>query len=883
MAHARKLDAYRAKRDFAKTAEPRGARAAGRSPRLRFVIQKHAARRLHYDLRLELDGVFKSWAVTRCPSLDPADKRLAIEVEDHPLEYGDFEGTIPKGEYGGGTVQIWDRGYWLPEEGESPERALEAGELKFTLVGERLNGRFVLVRMRNPRGAARAGGREAGRTADREAARAGGREAGRRNWLLIKRRDEWASGVGKAPEAPGPMPSFVPPQLCRLVDRPPGGGGWAHEVKFDGYRLQLRVSGGSARLRTRKGLDWTDKFATIAAEARELPDCIIDGEAVALDRHGVPSFAALQAALAARDTRNAVFFAFDLLYAQGADLRRLPLRDRKRRLEALLAPHEDAGHIRYVEHFESGADALLKSACRMQLEGIVSKRLDAPYTSGRGDAWAKAKCRGGQEVVIGAWTGERGAFRSLLAGVFSAGRLIYVGRVGTGYGSEVARTLLARLKPLASDINPFSGEPPLTRKSDVHWVRPELVAEIELSGWTGSGMIRQAAFKGLREDKPAREVTTELPAAAKQRRGRRAVPAASGADDAQGARSGAEGSPIVMGVRISNPEKPLWPSANDGRPVTKLELAQYYASVGPWMIGHLRGRPCSLVRAPDGIGGQHFFQRHAMPGTSSLLETTKVSGDRKPYLMIDRIEALAAVAQIAGVELHPWNSEPGRPDRPGRLVFDIDPAPDVPFDRVVAAALELRERLEALGLECFCKTTGGKGLHVVTPLAASGRIDWPTAKTFAQAVCAQMAADHPERYLVTMSKKARAGRLYLDYLRNDRFATAVAPLSPRAREGAPVSMPLGWEQVRSGLAPGRFTVRTAPGLLAKAKPWGGYEDAARPLERAIQRLTGSGARGTDAHSAEARSTRAARVRAPGVRVGRKGRADTESGRPRGET
>lgn len=969
MTHARKLDAYRAKRDFTKTAEPRGSRAAAPgSPQLRFVVQKHAARRLHYDLRLELDGVFKSWAVTRGPSLDPADKRLAVEVEDHPLEYGDFEGTIPKGEYGGGTVQLWDRGYWLPDAGESPRQALEAGELRFTLLGERLKGRFVLVRIRNPRGAGRAAGRESDRAA--------GREAGRRNWLLIKRRDEAAEEVGTAAESAGgvgrrradrasqrqpplldedrsvasgrtmemiaagkgpaprpfmtrgrviaradavwhsnrsgasgggngpatarsqprtarestrrargaardkrtaavagPIPGFVPPQLCRLVDRPPGGGGWAHEIKFDGYRLQLRVSSGSARLKTRKGLDWTDKFATIAAEARELPDCLIDGEAVALDRHGVPSFAALQAALAAHDTRNVVFFAFDLLYGGGRDLRRLPLEERKKRLQALLAPRANAEHVRYVDHFESGADALLKSACRMQLEGIVSKRLDAPYTSGRGDAWTKAKCRGGQEVVIGAWTGERGACRSLLAGVFSEGRLIYVGRIGTGYGAEVVRALLKRLVPLASDVNPFSGAPPPTRKSDVHWVRPELVAEIEFSGWTGSGMIRQAAFKGLREDKPAREVTTELPAEPTAERspeeplaraaGRRVAHHAR-RHVARRAESSAEDSPLVLGVRISNPDKPLWPHANDGRPVTKLELAQYYASVGSWMIGHLTGRPCSLVRAPDGIGGQHFFQRHAMPGTSSLLETTKVSGDRKPYLRIDRVEGLVAAAQIAAVELHPWNSQPGTPDRPGRLVLDIDPAPDVSFDRVVAAALELRERLESLGLECFCKTTGGKGLHVVTPLAGGERIDWPTAKTFAQTVCAQMAADSPDRYLVTMSKKARAGRIYLDYLRNDRFATAVAPLSPRAREGAPVSMPLQWSQVRAGLAPARFTLRTAPGLLAKTRPWSGYDEAARPLGRAIERLTGAAARSARTPPSRASDPRASRPRSAGA-------------------
>ncbi len=917
-----KLREYRAKRDFSKTSEPRGASRKA-LPGLRFVIQKHAARRLHFDLRLELDGVFKSWAVTRGPSLDPSEKRLAIEVEDHPLEYGDFEGTIPRGEYGGGTVQLWDRGYWAPEQGESPREALRKGELRFTLEGERLEGRFVLVRIRHPR--------EGGR---------------RKQWLLIKRRDESATsasasrgtrprsgagrpakpaargdddrsvasgrtmeeitaGAGPAPKpfmalegpraaanavwrsdsadsAPPartrsasrarapvrvPMPDFVPPQLCKLVARPPSGSDWIHEIKFDGYRVALSVARGAVHVRTRKGLDWTGKFATIAAEARALPDCVIDGEAVALDRQGVPSFAALQAALSARASDQIVLFAFDLLYAGGEDLRPLPLGERKRRLQALLEPHADATHIRYVEHFSSAPHALLESACRMQLEGIVSKRSDAPYTSGRGEAWTKTKCRGGQEVVIGGWSGRGRTFRSLLAGVWTEGRLKYVGRIGTGYGAQVARTLFERLEPLETRASPFDGAVRASRAvpggEQVHWVKPELVAEIEFAGWTEAGQVRQASFKGLREDKPSREVRMERSAddagrpsngpageqdeprtgrigvsRKRKRAPKRAPPAQASGAQASGAR--ASGGSRVMGVEISHPDKPLWPDARDGRPVTKIDLARYYEEIGPWMIEHLKGRPCSLVRAPDGIGGQHFFQRHLMSGASVLFDSVSVSGDRKPYLVIDRLEALAAAAQTAGVELHPWNCRPGTPEQAGRLVFDMDPAPDVPFDRVVAAALELRDRLSALGLACFCKTTGGKGLHVVTPLAAREPLDWPTAKTFAQTVCVQMAADSPERYLVNMSKKARTGRIFLDYLRNDRFATAVAPLSPRARDGAPVSMPIEWKNVRPDLDPRRFTLRTAPRLLAKSKPWAGYAEAERPLTRAIEQLTGAG-------------------------------------------
>jgi bifunctional non-homologous end joining protein LigD len=841
----RKLARYRRKRDFARTSEPSGKEERSRqSAQLRFVVQKHAARRLHYDLRLELGGVFRSWAVTKGPSLDPRERRLAVEVEDHPLDYGDFEGTIPAGEYGGGTVQLWDRGYWAPLPGRSAEADLKAGNLKFLLAGERLAGEWVLVRMKH----------------DREHGK-------RNNWLLIKHRDEYArkgdallrsdrsiasgrlmsqiaKGTGarptrfmtlkrpkraggaprrkavrahatvarRTPAATAP-PQFVAPQLAKLVPYLPTDAGWGHEVKFDGYRMQMRVIGRKAALRTRSGLDWTHRFPEIAAAGARLPDCLVDGEIVALDGRGVPSFSALQAALVDEDTGALVYFVFDLLFADGRDLRRQGLADRKRRLEKLLRPKALAARLRYVEHFESAADAVLKSACRMQLEGVVSKRLDAPYRSGRGEAWLKTKCRAGHEVVIGGWTVRDRTLRSLLAGVYRGKRLAYVGRIGTGFGQKVARDLAAKLKAVESDESPFSGPDAPRKTAEIRWARPRLVAEIEFAGFTGSGMIRQAAFKGLREDKPAGEVGPEVAMKAKS------------------------SEVVIRGVTLSKPDKALWPDAGDARPVTKRDLAEYFEAVGPWMIGHVEGRPCSIVRAPDGIAGQRFFQRHAMPGTSSLFTLRKVSGDRKPYLQVDRIEALVALAQLGGIELHPWNCEPGKPAVPGRLVFDLDPAPDVDFGRVVEGAREVKERLEAFGLVAFCKTTGGKGLHVVTPLAQPkrGKLGWPLAKGFAQAVCAQMAADHPDRYTAVLSKKARTGKIFLDYLRNGEKATAVAPLSPRAREGAPVSMPLNWKQVRAGLEPLRFTLRTAPALLAKSRPWAGYCDAERPLPAALTR------------------------------------------------
>ncbi len=849
-----KLQTYRAKRNFGKTSEPSGEAPAAPDTRLRFVIQKHDATRLHYDLRLELDGVFKSWAVTRGPSVDPHDKRLAVEVEDHPLDYGDFEGTIPKGEYGGGTVLLWDRGYWSPE-GMTAAEGLAKGDLKFTLEGDRLQGSWVLVRMKHDRSGSK-----------------------RTNWLLIKHRDtyakegegesaiaqdrsvasgramtEIAAGIGAPPKPfmatasapaadavwdssqglaaekrapkkkPKPkqpvaaaMPDFIEPQLATLVDRPPAAEGWVHEIKFDGYRMQLRVEGGRATLKTRTGLDWTARFAALAKAASALPDCIVDGEATVLDESGTPDFAALQQALSAERSDRMLFFVFDVLFAGGRDFRPEPLSARKEALAALLTGAPPA--LRFVDHFDTGGDAVLRSACQMSLEGIVSKRLNSPYVSGRSESWLKSKCRAGHEVVIGGWATTGANFRSLLVGAHREGDFVYLGRVGTGFGAPKLAKLLPALKAAEQDASPFTGKTAPRKQTGMHWTKPVLVAEIEFAGWGAEGLVRQAAFKALRQDKPASDVAPEQPAKAKS-----------------------SGGNTVLGVAISRPEKPLWPQAgSDGTPVTKLDLARYLEAVGPWMMEHIQGRPCSLLRYPDGIdGSQSFFQRHAMAGQSNLLNLVTVDGDRKPYLQIDRVEGLAAVAQIGGLELHPWNNYPGRHDRPGRLVFDLDPGPDVPFTAVIAAALELRKRLEALGLVPFCKTTGGKGLHLVAPLTLDGTnpVSWPEAKSFARDVCAAMAVANPAQYLVNMSKKLRDGRIYLDYLRNDRLATAVAPLSPRARPGATVSMPVTWPAVTPKLDPATYTIRTVPKLLERSKAWSAYEASRRPLRDAIAALS----------------------------------------------
>jgi bifunctional non-homologous end joining protein LigD len=537
------------------------------------------------------------------------------------------------------------------------------------------------------------------------------------------------------------------------------------------------------------------------------------------------------------------------------DLRPLPLSARKERLESLLARANAGDTIRYVAHFESTADTVLLSACKMHLEGIVSKQLAAAYASGRSGSWTKAKCRAGHEVVLGGWATTAGGLKSLLAGVNRDGRLIYVGRVGTGFSAEVVRNLLPALEKLTVAQSPFRGANPPPKEPNVRWLKPTLVAEIEFAGWTATGMIRQAAFKGLRHDKPAREVIAELPSPVQATE--------LGADDklietelhpppkrsaasrqprASSSRSApTRGMTAVMGVTLSHPDKALWPDAGDERPVTKLDLADYYESIGPWLMPHLIGRPCSLVRAPDGLKGEHFFQRHAMAGISNLFTLVKVRGDKAPYVQIDRIEALAAVAQIGALELHPWNCAAGNPEVAGRLVFDLDPAPDVPFAAVIAAAHEVRNRLKTVGLESFCKTTGGKGLHVVTLLSQEVPVAWPAAKDFAHIICAQMAQDSPRQYLDTMAKKDRSGRIFLDYLRNDRTSTAVAVLSPRARTGAPVSMPLGWRQVKAGLDAMRYTVRTAPDLLQKSKPWEEYPESARSLPAAIRRVTGHSA------------------------------------------
>ncbi|NMJ41431.1 DNA ligase D [Roseomonas sp. JC162] len=778
---AKALAPYRAKRNFGRTPEP--AAGKGRSGRtLSFVVQKHAARRLHYDLRLEWRGVLKSWAVTKEPLQDPTIKRLAVEVEDHPLAYGSFAGTIPAGEYGAGTVEIWDRGRWSPRDPTQVDADLAAGHLKFTLDGTRMRGGFALIRMK-PKSNERNPGR---------------------NWLLIKERDDTAPVEIK-------QGGWLPFQHCLPAAAPPTGASWIHELKLDGYRLQCAVAKGRVTLRTRSGLDWTARFPSIAKAAAALPDSILDGEAVALNDQGLPDFAALQAALSGERDAHLVFFAFDLLRDGPVDTRNLPQRERKDRLAKLIA-RSRSDRLRYLEDFTAPGDAVLRSACRLSMEGVVSKRVDRPYTAGRSGHWIKTKCRGTEEVVIGGWSmTQRGTgIGALLVGARRDGRLAYLGRVGTGFGADRSRRLLEALGKLRRKTTPFDGRQP-ARTSDVNWAEPQLVAQVAFAGWTEEGLLRQASFVALREDKPAEEVEMATMSPVEPR----TTPA-----------------PAPRSERLTNPGRVLWPATDVEPDITKAMLAEYYARMAPRLLQQLRGRPLSILRTPDGIEGERFFQRHAMRGSSPLLKQVRIPGQVKPFLMVEDEGGLLALAQISATELHPWGASADNPERPDRLVFDLDPGPGVPFAAVRNAAKRLRALLAEHRLTGFARLSGGKGIHVVVPIAAPRRgrqPDWPRAKSVALAISRLLEAEDPANFTTRLAKSARGGRIFLDYLRNDRLATAIASWSPRARPGAPVAMPVSWAALARSERPDDH--RLAPLLRGRMPrdPWDGISDAAAPL------------------------------------------------------
>lgn len=593
--------------------------------------------------------------------------------------------------------------------------------------------------------------------------------------------------------------------------------------------MQLRIENGRAQLRTRSGLDWSDRFPEIQKEAVALPDCIVDGEVVAVDARGISHFGGLQSALSSHNTDRLIFYAFDLLFLQGSDLREQALAKRKDLLRALLAKYlEKSKRLRFVDHFGQSGEAMLDAACRMHLEGIISKRLDAPYRSGRTADWLKLKCRGGQEVVIGGWWGDADQLRSILVGVWRGGDLHYMGRIGTGFDSTNARQLLGALKPLRRSSAPFANRGDIPRTRGVTWVEPKLVAEVEFGTVTEAGLLRQASFKGLREDKEARTVKAEPQPAARAQTKRKPE-----------SRTAGKNSVSVADITVTNAGKELWPADGSFAAVTKADLARYYEAAADRLLPRIAGRPLSIVRAPDGIDGQRFFQRHAPPGTSHV-QPIKVKGEAKPYLGIDSLAGLVALAQAAVLEIHPWGAQRDAPEIPELLIFDLDPAPDVPFARVMEAAKEIRARLDACGLVPFLKTTGGKGLHVVTAIAGSARkpATWTEAKSFARAVCEAVAKAEPELYTTNMSKKTRGGKIFLDYLRNDRTATAVAAWSPRARPHAPIALPLPWNRLRKDLDPAKFTLAGARTLLRAADPWKDLDASAAPLRDAMKKLDG---------------------------------------------
>ncbi len=795
-----RLAEYNARRDFSRTDEPQGKAAAGQADALRFAVQKHDATRLHYDLRLEWDGALLSWAVTKGPSADPGEKRLAVRTEDHPLDYGDFEGTIPKGQYGGGTVMLWDTGTWLPR-GDVAE-GLKSGKLKGDIQGQRMRGGWALVRMR------------------------GGEK--RENWLLIKERDDYASDApdglteddvtsvktGRsmdqiadgaeakdppipAPDRDKPRPKFRKPQLATLVDAAPEGEDWIHETKFDGYRCLAALGKGGLRLFTRSGKDWTDRFAALEGAFDPLPcdSALIDGEVMAAKING-SAFSALQSALS--DGDKLVFFAFDLLEIDGQDMTGKPQIDRRERLAELLSGVPPNGPLRISEHIRGNGAEVFARACKAGAEGIISKRADAPYRGTRTRDWRKVKCTKRQEFVIGGYSpsDKDRPFASLLLGTPEGGKLRYRGRVGTGFDAAAFEALGKAMTPRKTA--PFD-EVPRDVARNAKWVRPDLVAEVDFTEFTADGHIRHGAYLGLREDKQASEVTMERPQESK-----------------------------IAGVELSSPDRPVFPDAG----CTKRDVARHYERAGERMIAIMGHRPLSLLRCPDGIAGDCFFQKHAPKGFPDALQHVQIEekdGKRADYLYATRTESLVAAAQMGTVEFHIWGARTDRLERPDRLVFDLDPDEGLDWADVRAAAFDMRDRLGDLGLASVPVVTGGKGVHVCVVLRRNH--GWETVKGFAKTLAHVMAAHEPERYTAAMSKAKRKGRIFIDWLRNERGQTAIAPYSLRARKGAPVAMPVTWDELHDLQAPNGFSMGDTRERLEDPCP---YLDALDDLQSLTQ-------------------------------------------------
>ena len=811
---SRNLDiaTYNRKRDFTKTKEPRGRKLKGTGDS--FVVQKHAASRLHWDFRLELDGVLKSWAVPKGPSIDPGEKRLAMRTEDHPLDYGTFEGTIPKGEYGGGTVMLWDQGRWIPAPGKDPSKTIEEGHLHFTLEGERMKGEWVLFRL-NPRKGEHGEPWMLKKVTDEYADPDNGDElvddcvtsvtTGRTMAEIAAGEDVWRSnrsgqkGGRSKKKAGNAPPQFQPPQLATLVDDVPTGSDWLYEYKYDGYRLLLAIGDGIATAWTRHGKDWSDKFRALVKAAEHLPaGSLIDGEAVAIDENGKPSFQLLQSTLKEQKGANLVFYAFDLLVDRGEDIKRLPNIVRKDRLASLLAGVNPP--IIYGDHVIGRGEDLFREVCKQGGEGIVAKKSSCPYKGVRTRNWLKIKCIERQEFVVVGWSesDKRIGFRSLLLAAKEKGKLTYVGKVGTGFNARLIEDLMERMEPLAIDTAPV--EVPRADRKGAHWIKPKLVAEIAFAEFTGDGILRHPSFIALRDDKPASEVVVETPKPLTK--SEKKTPNGS-------VRRSAES----FGIEISNPERVIYPEEG----LTKLDLADFYAAVEQLIMVDAAHRPMTLIRCPQGRSKKCFFQKHDTGSFGPHVKHVPIKekkGIVQDYLYFDDIRGLLACVQMGTVEFHGWGSRSEKVEYPDRLVFDLDPDVGLDFGRVKEAAVKLRELLSELGLETFPLLSGGKGLHVVAPLDATA--DWPAVSDFAERFSRAIAEAEPDMFTANIRKAQRKNRIFLDWLRNQRGATAVMPYSARAREGAPVAAPIAWDELDRYESGHHFTIRDADELLERA-------------------------------------------------------------------
>jgi bifunctional non-homologous end joining protein LigD len=823
------LKTYKAKRNFAITPEPAEGGDEGREA-LTFVIQKHWATRLHYDFRLELDGVMMSWAVPKGPSYDTHDKRMAVHVEDHPISYNDFEGTIPPKQYGAGKVIIWDKGTWHPL--DDPRKALKAGNLKFEIHGHKMHGRWVLVRMK-------------------------GKGEKQEPWLLIKENDEYARPAaefsvvdempdsvkalpmpaGSAPAAvpPAPpragaaeraapkaaLPETLSPQLATLVDAPPAAAeDWLFEVKFDGYRILARIDGKDIRLVTRNGNDWTHKLQPLhaALSKMKLPSGWYDGEIVVHDDNGRPDFGLLQNAFDEDNPGDMVYFIFDLPFHNGRDLRDVPLEQRRAELEKVLAKRQ-TDTVRFSAALNATPQDMIAAACQMGLEGIIGKRRDSRYTARRTGTWIKLKCGQRQEFVIGGYTdpqGTRSGFGSVLLGTYDKdGKLQYAGNVGSGFNAATLDDLKAKMDKQAADKSPFAPSRDIDKKA--HWLKPVLVAEVAFGEWTHSGSIRHAVFKGLRKDKKANAIVREQPAHIKEE------PAM---------QTAVEGT-LPKSLKITNPDRVIDKQSG----ATKITLVRYYALVAPLMLPHLKGRPVSLVRAPEGVGGELFFQKHAevsrMPGVKQFRQS--LDPDHPPMLEVPTEEGLLSASQMNVVELHTQNANGSSYEKPNRMIFDLDPGKGVTWDQVKEAAQLMRAFLTELGLPAFLKTSGGKGLHVVVPIKPG--YGWDDVKSFSQAIVAHMAETIPERFVLKSGPRNRVGKIFIDYLRNGRGATTVSAWSARTRPGLGISVPITWEELDSLQSADHWNVTNVHTRLDVGNtPWDDYAKSAKGLAPAMKRM-----------------------------------------------